>query len=265
MSRRTIAVTGATGNVGRYLVPLLHDAGLAVRALSRSGEPPVDLLDPATLDPAFAGADAVFLMWPGTSADGAAPVVEAIARHARRVVFLSAIGAEGTFHGRVEELIESTGLEWTFLRGGGFAANALGWAKGIRESGEVRWIHGDAGRSLVHEADIAAVAARTLTEDGHGGRRYELTGPSAVTQREQVRLIGEAVGRELGWIELSEVEIREMLLASGWSEEFIGGALAHWASIVERPEPVTGGVAEVTGVAPRSFAQWARDHADDFS
>lgn len=254
-------VTGATGNVGRQLVPLLHDAATDVRAVSRTASG-TDLLDPTTLD--FAGADAVFLVWPGTTAEGAAPVVDAIARHARRVVFLSALGAEAMFHGEIEKLVEETGLAWTFLRAGGFASNTLGWADEIRATGTVSWIHGDGGRSLVHEADLAAVAALALTEDGHAGRRYDLTGPSVVTQREQVRLIGEALGRDLTWVELPVEEARDVLRDMGWSPEFIEGGLAHWASIVDTPEPVTDVVERVTGVPARSFAQWAREHADAF-
>jgi uncharacterized protein YbjT (DUF2867 family) len=279
-----IVVTGATGNVGRVLVPLLSAAGVHVRAVTRdpaaAGLPAgvdvvrADLLDAATLDAAFAGADAVFLVWPAYSTDHAAPVVDAIARHARRVVFLSALGAPdstvaepppGLFHGRLEWLIRRTSLEWTFLRAGGFATNTLGWAAEIRESGTVHWIYGGAGRSLIHEADIAAVAARVLTERGHAGASYELTGPSVVTQTEQVRLIGEAIGRPVRWVELSEEDARARMRELGWSPEFIESGLAHWAHIVDEPEPVTDTVEKVTGTPARSFARWAREHAGDFA
>jgi uncharacterized protein YbjT (DUF2867 family) len=284
MSTTTIVVTGATGNVGRNLVPLLAGTGAEVRAITRdpsaadlpAGVTPVraDLLDPSTLDATFAGADAVFLLWPGTSPENAAPVVDAIARHARRVVYLSALGVPdsdpageppgGLFHAHVEWLIRRTGLEWTFLRAGGFAANTLGWADEIRESGTVHWVYGGARRSLIHEADIAAVAARALTETGHEEARYDLTGPSALTQTEQVRLIGDAVGRDVDWVELSEVDARARLRELGWAQDFIDGGLAHWARIVTEPEPVTDTVERLTGAPARSFAQWAREHADAF-
>lgn len=284
MSQPTIVVTGATGNVGRRLVPLLLDAGASVRAVTRdpdsaglpSGVAAVraDLLKPSGLDAAFAGADAVFLVWPATSAEGAGPVVDAIARHARRVVFLSALGVPdadpagaapaGLFHARVEWLVRRAGLEWTFLRAGGFATNTLGWAEEIRSSGTVTWVYAEAGRSLIHEADIAAVAARALVEDGHVGARYELTGPAVVTQAEQVRLIGEAIGREVSWVELSEEDARARMRELGWAPEFIDGGLAHWASIVSDPEPVTDTVEQVTGAPARPFAQWTHDHANAF-
>ena len=283
MADQTIVVTGATGNVGRELVPLLLAAGAHVRAVTRDPASAVpagadvvraDLFDPATLDDAFAGADAVFLLWPSYSPEAAGPVVDAIARHARRVVFLSALGVpeadpsgeppRGLFHAHLEWLILRTSLEWTFLRAGGFATNTLGWAEEIRESGTVHWVYGGAGRSLIHEADIAAVAARALTEDGHTGARYELTGPSVVTQTEQLRLIGAAIGRELRWVELSEEDARARMRELGWTPEFIKSGLAHWARIVTEPEPVTGTVEQVTGAPARPFAQWAREHASAF-
>jgi uncharacterized protein YbjT (DUF2867 family) len=278
----TIVVTGATGHVGRELVGLLAGTGANVRAVARNpvglpaGVEPVraNLLDPATLDAAFAGADVVFLLWPGPATDGADAAVDAIARHAGRVVFLSALGApesdpagpppDGLFHGRLEWLIRRAGLEWTFLRAGGFATNTLGWAEEIRASATVHWVFGGAGRSLIHEADIAAVAAKALTEDGHTGARYELTGPSVVTQTEQVRLIGEAIGRPLRWVEMSEVDARAWMREQGWDPSFVDSSLAHWARIVTEPEPVTDTVEKLTGVPARSFAQWANEHADDF-
>jgi len=280
----TIVVTGATGNVGRELVPLLTGSGVAVRAVTRdpaaaavpAGVEAVraDLFDAATLDDAFAGADAVFLVWPSAEVGGADAAVAAIARHARRVVFLSALGVPdadpageppaGLFHGTVEWLIRRTGLEWTFLRAGGFATNTLAWAEEIRATSEVRWVYGGAGRSLIHEADIAAVAAKALTEDGHEGRGYDLTGPSVVTQAEQVRLIGEAVDRELRWVEVSEEDARARMRDMGWPPGFIDSGLAHWKRIVTEPEPVTGTVERITGTPARSFARWAREHAGAF-
>ena len=216
----------------------------------------------------------MFLLWPSTTPEGAAPVVDAIARHARRVVFLSALGVpeadpageppRGLFHAHLEWLIRRTSLEWTFLRAGGFATNTLGWAEEIRESGTVHWVHGGAGRSLIHEADIAAVAARALTEGGHAGARYELTGPAVLTQTEQLRRSARrSAGSCGGW----SCPKRTLGCGCGrWAgpPEFIEGGLAHWASIVTEPEPVTGTVEQVTGTPARPFAQWASEHAGEF-
>lgn len=129
----------------------------------------------------------------------------------------------------------------------------------------MRWPYGEAARSLIHERDIAAVAVRVLTEDGHGGEKYVLTGPEALTQVEQVRAIGEAIGRSLRFEEISPEAARKQMLAGGWPPSLADGALDYWAKLVMEPEPVTHVVEEVTGAPARTFGQWALDHADDFS
>ncbi|HEY1818927.1 MAG TPA: nuclear transport factor 2 family protein, partial [Trebonia sp.] len=157
-----------------------------------------------------------------------------------------------------------SGAQWTFLRPTGFAANTLMWADQIRDQGVVRWPYGAAARSLIHERDIAAVAVRALTEGGHVGQRYLLTGPEALTQAEQVRVIGEAAGRPVRWQELAPGEARAQLLAAWGDPGFVDSALTTWADLVTQPEPVTRTVAEITGAPARTFREWAGDHASEF-
>jgi uncharacterized protein YbjT (DUF2867 family) len=266
-----IFVIGATGKVGRQVVSGLLERGAVVRALARdpaaaglpAGAEVVagDLSDPQGLARHLEGVEAVLLVWPFFTAEGAGEVVEALATPARRIVYLSAEAAGArpdSFWAAVERAIERSGADWTFLRPTGFAANTLMWADQIRESSVVRWPYGQAARSLIHERDIAAVAVRALTEDGHSGARYVLTGPETLTQAEQAQAIGEALGRTVRWEELSRREAEEQI--SGLPET----ALDTWASFVETPEIVTSTVEEVTGEPARPFGEWARDHANDF-
>ncbi|MFL6241480.1 MAG: SDR family oxidoreductase, partial [Acidimicrobiia bacterium] len=225
-----ILVTGATGTVGRQVVAQLLEVGATVRGLTRdpgsgSARLPAgaevvagDLAVPDGLGAALAGVDTVFLVWPTLSADHAAPAtIEAITKHARRVVYLSANGASeeaGSIlgsHAMIERLIRSSGAEWTFLRPGGFASNTLMWAPQIRSTGVVRWVYGAARRSLIHERDIAAVGVRALTEDGHADATYVLTGPASITQVEQVAAIGAAIGRDLRFEEVTPEDARKEL------------------------------------------------------
>jgi uncharacterized protein YbjT (DUF2867 family) len=267
-----IFVTGATGKVGRHLVDGLLERDEAVRALARdpdaAGLPEVvevvagDVREPEGFSARVDGADAVFLLWPFFGEDGARELVDSLATHTGRIVYLSAEAAghrPDSFWAAIEQAVEPSLPEWTFLRPTGFAANTLMWADQIRESGTVRWPYGQAARSLIHERDIAEVGVRALTEDGHAGARYVLTGPEAITQVEQVRAIGEALGRDLRWEELSR-EDAETELAGQVPDT----ALDTWASFVDDPEVVTSTVEEVTGKAARPYAEWARDHADDF-
>jgi len=279
-----ILVTGATGKIGREVVSGLLDSGADVRALTRNPDfarlpdgvevVRADLFEPDTLDAALEGVGTVFLLWPSFTADGASPVVDAISKRARRIVYLSSAGVRDDLerqtdpinqsHANLERMIEQSGLEWTFLRPSGFATNTLGWAEQVRANGVVRWPYGEAKRSLIHERDIATVAVRALTEDGHGGAKYVLTGPGTLTQAEQVRTIGEVIGRPMRWEELSREAARGELAAAFGDASFADGALDAWAGFVGQPERVTNMVEEVTGRPARTFRQWAVDHADDF-
>ena len=121
-----------------------------------------------------------------------------------------------------------------------------------------------ASRSLIHEADIAAVAVRALTNGGHAGARYVLTGPEVLTQAEQVQAIGDAIGAPLRFEEMPREAARQELLRAWGDLAMVDGALDAWAGMVTEPEPVTHTVEQVTGERARTFAAWAADHAGDF-
>jgi uncharacterized protein YbjT (DUF2867 family) len=274
----TILVTGATGNVGKHVASSLADMGLHVRALVRDAGratlPPGveavvgDLSSPRTLEPALRGVESVYLMWPGIPVDPEA--VRAVAGRSRRVAYLStdvtdlADGETATsYHQEIERLIRQSGSRWTFLRAIDFATNTLGWADQIRK-GVVRLPYGQAARSLIHERDIADVAVRVLTSPGHEGARYVLTGPETVTHAEQVRIIGEVIGREVHWEDLPVETAREQLTAAWRNAEFVDARLKAWSAFVRSPERVTDTVRQLLGSPARTFRSWAQEHADDF-
>jgi uncharacterized protein YbjT (DUF2867 family) len=274
-----IVVTGGTGRVGRQVVAQLRERDQPVRVVSRNPGPSsvgaeagrADVADPATLEPHLRDADALFLLWPFTSAeltaDLAPRVAKIAARHVARVVYLSAQPAgerPGSFWALVERAIEDSGVAWTFLRPTGFASNTLLWADQIRSGDVVRWPFGAAARALIDERDIAAVAVRALTEDGHAGVRYMLSGPAVLTQAEQLAAIGHALGRDLTWEELPRPEAQQELTAAWGDAGFAASALDTWEGFVTHPEVITSTVREVTGVPARSFADWAAVNADAF-
>jgi uncharacterized protein YbjT (DUF2867 family) len=275
-----IVVVGGTGRVGRQLVEQLNRQGEAVRIVSRGIFPrqpgveavQADLGDPATLEPHLDGADSMFLVWPFTSPEVAArlaPVVAGIAaRHVSRVVYLSAQPASErpqSFWALVERAIEDSGADWTFLRPTGFASNTLLWSDQIRSGDIVRWPFGRAARSLIDERDIAAVAVRALTQDGHAGARYLLSGPEVLTQAEQVAAIGTALGRELTWEELPKEAALEALTAAWGDAAFAASALRTWEAFVDHPEVVTRTVEQVTGARGHTFADWAAANRAEFT
>jgi uncharacterized protein YbjT (DUF2867 family) len=128
----------------------------------------------------------------------------------------------------------------------------------------VGWPYGVAIRSLIHERDIAAVAVAALTEEGHSGMRYLLTGPEAISQADQVRIIGEEAGHQVRWEELAPAQATDQLAAAWGDRAFAEHAIASWARMAAEPEPVTAAVRDVTGVPARTFRQWARDHRHEF-
>jgi uncharacterized protein YbjT (DUF2867 family) len=280
-----ILVTGATGQIGREVVAQLVEAGVPVRALSRNPESaglpdPVevvhgDLEAPDSLDAALAGVNAVFLVWMSPLA-AAAPAIARIASRAGRIVFLSAPirtthpffqqpnDLRGIYAG-VEDLIETSGVQWTIVRPGPFALNCRNWwAPQIRQGNVVRWFHGAAQTAAVHERDIGAVAVRALCEDGHHTRDYLLTGPESLTQREQLAIIGDVIGRPLVFEEVSPDAARREVMAQ-WPPRAADMLLRAYAAAVDQPALITQTIEEVTGHHARTFREWASDHATDFT
>jgi uncharacterized protein YbjT (DUF2867 family) len=279
-------VIGATGNVGREVVSQLAVRGAQVRALSRDPQamrfPPQvevvcgDLTRPETVDECLEGVDAVFLVWSAPPSTVAA-ALERIANHAQRIVFLSSPhktahpffqagqpNPMAALHAEIEQLIASSGREWTILRPGMFAANArFWWAAQIRAGDVVRWPYASAPTAPIHEQDIAAVAVRALCEDGHAGAEYLLTGPQSLTQAEQVHTIGTVIGRPLRMEEISPDDARRELLSL--MPLFVANMLLNaWAAAIGQPALVTSTVREVTGTPARTFLEWATDQAADF-
>ena len=279
-----ILVTGATGRVGRAVVAQLLDAGVPVRALTRRPEtarlPATvevaagDLTVPESLDAALQGVNAVFLLWTAPP-DTAPAVVERLASHARRVVFLSSPhktphpffqqpNPMARFHADVERLISAAGLESTIIRPGMFASNTqFWWGAAIRNGDVVRWPYGAAETAPIDERDIAAVASRALYEDGHAGGDYVLTGPESLSQAEQVSVIGAALGRHIRFEELSPEEFRRET-AGRWPSPVVDMLLAAWGATIGRPAFVTSTVADVIGSPPHTFRQWVDDRVDAF-
>jgi uncharacterized protein YbjT (DUF2867 family) len=280
-----VLVTGATGRVGRAVVDRLIDAGIPVRALTRRTEAAVslpanvevvtgDLTVPESLDAALQGVSAVFLVWtaPATTAPA---VIERLATYAPRVVFLSAPhqtphpffqqpNPMAVLYADIERCIASVGIDATIIRPGMFASNALfWWAPAIRAGDFVRWPYGAAETAPVDDRDVEAVAALTLYQDGHAGGDYVLTGAESLSQEEQVRIIGDVLGRRIRFQELSPDAFRSETEGS-WPRPAVDMLLAAWAATLGRPAFITSAVFDILGSPPRSFRQWAVDHATAF-
>ncbi|MFK3983492.1 NAD(P)H-binding protein [Micromonospora sp. NPDC050397] len=280
----TILVTGATGTVGSSLVRQLLAAGQQVRALTRdpaaaAGRLPGrvevvrgDFSEPETLVPALIGVDRMHLV----AIDGYGPLTTGpeileLAKRAgvRRITHLGHNNESRTDddplesdHRVLQRAIEGSGLEWTHLFPGEFAANTWEWVESIRSESVVRAPFPEYRSAFVHEADIAAIIVAALLEEGHAGRTYAPTGPAPVRRVDAVRLIGAAIGREVRFVELTPEQARKQ-----WRDVYPEEVIEWFLEMGASPDGnswVLPDVEEVLGRPGRMFAEWAVDHANDF-
>jgi uncharacterized protein YbjT (DUF2867 family) len=269
-----ILVTGANGTVGGQLVKQLAQAGHQVLALTRNpakanfpaGVQVVagDLTAPESFASALEGVTGLHLINFDGGSYGALQSGEQIVELARQAGVKRITVLTGSENGSVEEAVQKSDIAWTFIQPVEFMANMLEWADSIRAEGVVREPYRNRRTAIVHEADIAAVAAVALTKEGHGGKTYTITGPATLTPPDMVCMIGEAVGRNLQFIELSEEQARQRWQEAGYPDEVIEFFVWAHGNTPEIGYTVLPTVEEVTGRPARAFAQWAKEHADTF-
>jgi uncharacterized protein YbjT (DUF2867 family) len=269
-----VLVMGATGTVGNLLVGQLRDAGHQVRALTRNASKANfpngvevyegDLTRPDSVAGAFEGVEAVhFINFDGgdySSLEGGAELVR-LAEEAgvKRATVLGA-GEDGS----LEQALRGSGIVWTVLMPVEFMNNAFDCAEAIRNDGVVRQGYANRRSAMVHEADIAAVAATALTQEGHGGKWYTITGPEVLTPVQMVAAISARIGRPIEFVELTDAESRAAWEAQGFPEETI--AFFEWVhgNTPKAGYTVLPTVEQVTGRPARTFAQWIDEHAAVF-
>ena len=258
-----VLVTGATGKAGRAALRALLERGAEGRALVRDPETadlPAeeevvrgDLAEPGA---AFDGAEAAFLLSGFADPDTAELAERAGVRRVARLW--------SGYWGPVEDAFSRSPVEWTALQPGSFLGNSVVWADGIRERGEVAEPFVDVAESMVHEADVGAVGAAVLLEPGHAGRVYELTGGEAVSVRDRIDALAEALDRPLKLIELSEAEARRRWRSEGYDEGLVEALVGWMQRPPEEATRVSPDVERVLGRPPLTFAAWLSEHLDAF-
>ncbi|WP_280265498.1 NmrA family NAD(P)-binding protein [Nocardia wallacei] len=267
----TTLVTGATGNTGRHVVAELLRRGEPVRALTRNPVAAAQVLapeaevvvgthtEPHTLSAALDGVDRLHI----TVTAGLAEVGPELVRHAvdagvRRITVLW-----GGAVGPVEQAVADSGVEWTRLEPQEFMSNTLTWAASIRTDGIVREPY-DYPSALVHEADIAAVAAVALLDDGHAGRAYNLTGPESLTPSERIAILSKTIERDIAFVPITHEQAVERLVATGVSRADADYVIGWYSAPTEDSTTPVDTVVRTTGHPARTFTDWAAAHADHF-
>jgi uncharacterized protein YbjT (DUF2867 family) len=271
----TILVLGANGNVGAPLVRFLLDAGHSVRAAGRSGQAPegaqpiaFDYADPASIDRAFAGADAAYVLLPaGTVAirELLLPVIEAAKRHNVKVVLQTALGVdadESIPFRQVERALEASGLPFVILRPNWFADNFHTYWKAGIDHGTIAVPAGDGKTSFIDARDIAASAAAALTSDRFDGQAFNLTGPAALSYAEAAAILSKALGRPIAYLPVDDAAFIAMLTGAGVSAAYAGFLASIFQPVREGwASGVTDAVETLTGRPPRSVEAYVRDNA----
>jgi uncharacterized protein YbjT (DUF2867 family) len=277
----TILVTGASGTVGREVAKRLAERGaparLALRDPSRGVEGAdalerarFDFHDPSGFEGALRGVDRVFLLRPPQLADVRRDfdpfLVAMLQAEVKRVVFLSVRGAERNPllpHRRIEKALERSGLAWTHLRPNDWMQNfATVHRDDIRTRGEI-WAPAGKGRaSFVDARDVAEAAAAVLTEEGHGGRAYPLTGGEELDLDEVAALLSQVLGRRVSYRNPGVVAFLRHVRAAGRPLSL--GLVMTGVYTIARLGLAAGVSPELerlTGRPPTPFRSFAEDHA----
>ena len=264
MTRRTTLVLGGTGKTGRRVAERLRARNLPVRIGSRSGVPPFDWEKPDTWPAALHGVDAVYISYyPDVAAPGAANVIQAITDLAvrsgvGRLLLLSGRGEREAQH--CEQIVRESGAEWTVLRASWFSQNfSENFFLEPVLAGEVALPAGNVGEPFVDADDIADVAAAALTEEGHAGQTYELTGPRLWTFAEAVREIARVTHRDLRFVDVPVEDYTLALESAGLPPPLVSLITYLFTEVLDgRNAWVGDGVRRALGRDPRDFSDYVR-------
>lgn len=282
-----ILVVGGTGTIGSEVVRLLKAENAPFRALVRDpakadglkaqGVETVagDLRQPETLPETLQGAEKVFVVTPLVPDQvqmRANLIAAAKTAGVKHVVISTGIGAApdapvqiGRWHGENQKQLQESGMAWTFVQPGFFMQNLLMYAEAIREKGEFYMPLGEGKVSWIDARDIAAVAAKALTEPGHENQAYPVTGPEALSGAELGTILTEIAGHTVNYVPISLDQAKQAMtsmgmpemLAEAMNELYALAPAGHLAGVLDTVEKVTGRPA-------RSFRQFAQDHARAF-
>jgi len=284
-----ILITGAKGNIGKELTKALSEKGVPFRALVRSLKDAKDLKtlpgaelvegnfnNKQSIEKAISGIEKAFLLTNSTEKAEQQQcdfVHVAKAAGVRHIVKLSQWAADAgspvrflRYHAVVEKLIKDSGMAYTFLRPNLFMQGLLGFRETIIRQNQFFGAIGDSKISVIDTRDIALVAAETLTNPGHEGKTYDLTGPESLTHSEMAEKLSVALDRRIQFMDISPETLKSILSGVGfpiWQADGLVEDYAHY-KLGEASE-VKSGFREATGMEPRRFENFAHDYAPLFS
>jgi len=260
----TTLVIAAKGKTGRRVADRLEALGQTVRRGSRSGSTRFDWNEPTTWDAALDGVDAAYVVYSPDLAVPAAPAaIEAFtelakAKGLRRLVLLSGRGEEEAQ--RCERIVQTSGLEWTIVRASWFAQNFdEGAFRELVLSGAVTLPAGEVREPFLDIEDLADVAVAALTQDGHNGETYEVTGPRPMSFADAVAEIAAATGQDVQYVQIPMGAFLDGLTQAGLPGEQVELLDYLFSTVLDgRNEHVVDGVERALGRPARDFRDYAR-------
>ena len=284
----TIFVSGATGTVGSEVVKQLIEKGASVRAGVHSEQKAgilkklgaevvaVDLNDIKSIQTALTGVEKAFSLSPlvpNLAELGINFVKAAKLSRVKYIVRASGLGADspqaitlGKWHREAEKAVEASGIPYTLVRPNSFMQNYVNFAgHTIKTQNAFYFPHGDGTISLIDVRDIAAVVATVLTESGHEGKAYELTGSEAISNYQIAKILSRLTGRAINYVDVPEDTARRSMKDMGMPESIVE-ALMELAAIIKAgyASAVSPAVKQITGKQPISFEQFAKDYLQFF-
>ncbi len=263
--KNNILVLGGTGKTGRRVVERLNARNIDVRAASRSSAHPFDWNNRETWSPVLDGIDSVYITYqPDLAVPGAPDDIRALSALAvdagvQRLVLLSGRGEEEAQ--RCEEIVQQSGAEWTIVRAGWFNQNfSESFLLGSVLAGEVALPVKDILEPFIDADDIADVAVAALTESGHAGQLYEVTGPRLMTFQDALAVISAATGRDIQFIPVTPEQYTSAMRDAGTPEDYISLINYLFTTVLDgRNAYLTDGVQRALGRNPRDFSDYVRD------
>lgn len=285
----TIFVTGATGTTGTETVRALQKTGEHIRIGARNLDKAkafkgnntdfvhFDFEKPETYGPALRGCDRLFLCTPfdANAHERATMLLDAAVNEGvHHVVKLSALGADsvpgitvGRWHRIVERYLQSSGLGWTVLRPAGFMSNfGVFWGNSIKAENKIYLPIGNGKISWIDPRDVSEVAAKVLTTPGQAGRIYNLTGGEAIDTHQVAKMLSQATGRTISYVDVPETTAREGMIKAGLPGWAVDGMMGlYWIWKQGWGAAITNDVEQVLNRKPRTFAEFAKDNAQLFN
>ncbi|MEQ8264209.1 NmrA family NAD(P)-binding protein [Pseudohaliea sp.] len=262
-----VLVLGATGKTGRRIVSSLEDLGVPVRKGSRSASPSFDWNNTATWDECLMGVTRIYINYaPDLAMPGASDAIAEFVRRAgvagvKHLVLLSGRGEEEAQ--ACEAIVQASGIDWTIVRASWFNQNfSEGAFVEMVQAGAITLPAVETPEPFVDVDDIAEVAVVALTQPGHSGRLYEVTGPRMLTLAEVAEELSRATGRTISYQPVPHAAFIEGVAASGAPQDVLWMLDYLFATVLDgRNAHLTDGVQRALGRPPRDFADYAREVA----